>query len=264
MKKYNGDLGALLEVQCNSFVGYGSEFRDIDTLQKIFGWHPNWTRMSTIPENRLEWPLEPIDKELRCNDINTALAFGNHKGGSLQSELLQKLVSKDVHFGYCLPLPLDKARKIPGALLAPMNIQNQNTIDKHGRIAEKDCLTYNQSYKWPSGTSVNSRIITEELLPFMFGACIKRIVNWAISAQQKFSKSPIQASKFDFKSAFRRCHLNVASAVQTCTQLVEINILLMMLRLSFGEKPCPFEWDVISKSICDLANAILHDDSWDL
>jgi hypothetical protein len=98
----------------------------------------------------------------------------------------------------------------------------------------------------------------------MFGACIKRIVNWAISAQQKFpkSKSPILASKFVFKSAFQQCHLNAASAAQTCTQLVEINILLMMLRLSFGGKPCLFKWDIIFESICDLANTILHDNSW--
>ncbi len=81
-----------------------------------------------------------------------------------------------------------------------MNIQKKNTINKHGRILEKDCLTHNQSYKWQSGPSVNSR--TEELLPCMFGACIKRIVDWAISARQKFPKSPILASKFDFKSAF--------------------------------------------------------------
>jgi hypothetical protein len=38
---------------------------------------------------------------------------------------------------------------------------------------------------------------------------------------------------------------------------------MMMLRLSFGGKPCPFEWDVISESICNLANANLHKDSWD-
>ena len=44
---------------------------------------------------------------------------------------------------------------------------------------------------------------------------------------------------------------------------VKINILLMMLRLSFGGKPCPFKWDVISKSICDLANTILHNNRWD-
>jgi hypothetical protein len=152
---------------------------------------------------------------------------------------------------------------IHGALLAPMNIQKQNTINEHGRIIEKDGLTHDQSYKWPLGTSVNSRVITEELLPCMFGACIKRVVNWAVSARQKFPKSPILASKFDFKSAFRWCHLNAASAAQNCNQIVEINILLMMLRLSFGGKPCPFEWDVISESICNLANMILHDDSWD-
>ena len=85
--------------------------------------------------------LEPLNEELRCNDVDPALAFGNHKGASLQPKLLQKLVSKDVHFGYCLPLPLDKARKIPGALLAPVNIQKQNTINEQGRIVEKDCLT---------------------------------------------------------------------------------------------------------------------------
>jgi hypothetical protein len=32
IKKYNDDLGASLEVQRNSIVGYGSEFRDVDTL----------------------------------------------------------------------------------------------------------------------------------------------------------------------------------------------------------------------------------------
>jgi hypothetical protein len=37
----------------------------------------------------------------------------------------------------------------------------------------------------------------------------------------------------------------------------------MMLRLSFGGKPCPSEWGAISESICDLANAILHSEDWD-
>jgi hypothetical protein len=37
----------------------------------------------------------------------------------------------------------------------------------------------------------------------------------------------------------------------------------MMLWLSFGGKPCPFEWGVISETICDLANAILHSNDWD-
>jgi len=73
----------------------------------------------------------------------------------------------------------------------------------------------------------------------MFGACIKQIVNWAITAQCKSPNVRILASKFDFKSAFRQCHLHTATTVQTCTQLIEIGLLLMLLCLSFGGKPCP-------------------------
>jgi hypothetical protein len=36
-----------------------------------------------------------------------------------------------------------------------------------------------------------------------------------------------------------------------------------MLQLTFGGAPCPFEWNIISKSIHNLANAILHNDSRD-
>jgi hypothetical protein len=104
-----------------------------------------------------EWPLEPLNKECRLEDINEALAFGNHKGASLQPDILRKLVTKDIQFGYCLPLPFGKAMNIPGILLAPMNIQKQNTINEHGWIVEKDHLTHDQSFKWSSGTSVNNR-----------------------------------------------------------------------------------------------------------
>ena len=263
IRKYGGCLADALAAQKDSAVGYGSEFRVVATLSNIFQRHPNWTRMSRILTHGSEWPLAPINEECRLADVREALIFGNHKGALMKPDLLLQLMSKDVHFGYCLPLPLAKAEKIPGVLIAPMNIQQQNTINEFGRIIPKDRQTHNQSFKWSSGTSVNSRIKTEELLPCLFGACIKQIVNWVVTARRLFPNVPILASKTDFKSAFRQCHLNAATAVQTCTQLNKIGILLMMLRLSFGGKPCPFEWGVISETICDLANAILLSGDWD-
>jgi hypothetical protein len=263
MRKYGGRLTALLEAQQDSMVGYGSEFRDVGTLSKMFEHHPNWMRMSQIRTNGLEWPLKPLNKENRLADVREALSFGNHKGALMQPDILLQLMSKDVHFGYCPPLPLAKAEKIPDILIAPMNIQQQNTINEYGQIIPKDHQTHDQSFKWSLGTSVNSRVKTEELLLCMFGACIKRIVNWAVTARQLFPNVPILASMIDFKSAFQRCHLNVTMAVQTCTQLVKIGILLTMLRLSIGGKPCPSEWGIISETICNLANAILHNNDWD-
>ena len=191
--KHKGSLAASLESQRDSTVGYGLEFRDEATLYHLFACHPNWNRMTPILRNGSEWPLEPLDEDSQRADVDEALNFGNHKGASLQPELLKQFVSKDVHYGYCLPLPLGKATKIPNILIAPMNIQKQNTIDKFGWIVPKDRLTHDQSFEWSSGTSVNKRVITEELLPCMFGSCIRGIVNWAVTARRLYPNLPILA-----------------------------------------------------------------------
>ena len=141
------------------------EFRDKATLSHLFARHPNRNRMTQILRNGSKWPLKPLTKDKRRTDVAEALTFGNHTGASLQPELLKNLVSKDVHSGYCLPLPLVKATKIPNILITRMNIQKQNTIKEYGRIMPKDCLTHNQSFKWLSGTSVNRWGHHEWLLP---------------------------------------------------------------------------------------------------
>jgi hypothetical protein len=257
MHKHKGSLAASLESQRDSTVGYGSEFRDEATLYHLFARHPTWNWMTPILRNGSKWPLEPLNEDSRRADVDEALAFGNHKGALLQPELLKQLVSEDVHYRYCLPLPLRKATKIPNIPITPMNIQKQNTINEFGRIVPKDCLTQDQSLEWSSGTSVNKQAITEELLPCMFGSCIRQIVNWAVTASCLYPNQPILASKIDFKSAFQRMHLSADTASQTCTMLPELDILLMWLRLSFGGKPCPYMWGVFSETMCNLANAIL-------
>ena len=142
-------------------------------------------------------------------------------------ELLRKLVEKDIIHAYSLVLPLDKIIRIPDALMAPMNIMKQNTIDKHGRTMEKDRLTHDQSYKWKSDTSVNSRVRKNELLECRFGSCINRLINWVVAARQKFPGQRILASKIDYKSAYLRCHLSAETAIQTCTQLPDENLAIV-------------------------------------
>ena len=218
--------------------------------------------MRSILENGSTWPLEYLPAANKKRDLVEALAFGNHKGAKANPKLLRKLVEKDVLFGYGLVLPLESLRAIPGALLAPMNTMKQNTIDEHGRIIEKDRLTHDESYTWGSGTSVNSRVVKDSLLPCRFGACLKRLMNWAVAARKKYPNKRILASKIDYKSTYRRCHLNAQYAVQTCTQLPEEDLAILVLRLTFGGSPCPYEWGVISESVCDLAMAILHSNDW--
>ncbi len=69
-------------------------------------------------------------------------------------------------------------------------------------------------------------------------------------------------TKIDYKSAYHCCNLNWLTAVQTITQLPDKELAIILLQLTFGGSPGPYEWGVISKSICNLANALLPDDKW--
>ena len=205
-----------------------------------------------------------IEEKQRQQDVGEALEFGNHKQAELDPELLTSLVVDDVTHGFALPLPLEKISRIRGVLLAPLNIASQDTIDEQGKCIPKKRLTHDQSYIFNgSGTSVNSRVDKTKLTPCLFGWAIRRLTHWIVSARLKYPNCIIYATKLDFKSAYRRCHLHASTAVQSCAQLPHLHIALLMLRLTFGGTPCPYEWSTISDLICDLATAILTDDHWD-
>ncbi len=218
--------------------------------------------MKTVLIKGSEWPLLTLNNFKQLKDINDALKFGNHKGANQQQELLLKLVKDDVVRGFALPLPLNKIKKIPGILLPPLNIQLQMAINKRGEIIPKNRLNHDQSWKWQSGTSVNSRVNKIKLMPCYFGKALKWLINWAVATRKLHPKKRILASKLDVKAAFRRLHLNTSTVVQTCTQLPAPCPALMMLWLSFGGVPCFLEWGAILESICNLINAILHHNNW--
>ncbi len=131
----------------DSPLGYGSEFRKSTTLASLLHLHPNWTCLNLLLNEGSSWPLDAISNLDQQADIKEALTFENHKGATNNHELLESLMNDDVIHGFALPLPLPKIKNIKGALLAPLNIQAQHSIDETGRIVDKDRLTHDQSYK---------------------------------------------------------------------------------------------------------------------
>ncbi len=147
MRRFDNNLGKALKAQQDLPLGYGFEFQKADVLEPLFHLHPKWERFKNLLNNGLVWPLAEISKEKRVKDVEEALTFGNHKGATKQPDLLKLLVNNDIIHGFALPLPLNKIARIQGILLAPLNIQAQNTINDTGRIVPKDRLTHDQSYK---------------------------------------------------------------------------------------------------------------------
>jgi hypothetical protein len=177
LEKYKFSLERALDAQSDSPLGYGKEFRPPDILHLVFDQHLLWNWMEAILTNGSKWPLEEVSKASRTSDLQDALTFGNHKGASKKPDLLLKLISKDVKYGYSVPIPLESVTRIPGLEMAPMNIMVQNRINEFGRVIPKDRLTHDQSWKWGSGTFINSRVRKELLQECRYGFCIRRIVN---------------------------------------------------------------------------------------
>ncbi len=90
-----------------------------------------------------------------------------------------------------------------------------------------------------------------------------RLLSWIVVARRKFPMAPIALQTINIKSAYRWCHLNTITAMQTITQLPDDKLGIIMLRLTFGGIPCPFKWNILLESIRDLANEILFDENWD-
>jgi hypothetical protein len=208
-----------------------------------------------------KWPLMEISKSNRMADLTNALQFGNHKGASQKPDLLKKLILDDIRYGYGLGIPRGKISHLPNACVAPMNITKQFTLDVGVEIVDKERLTHDQSFRWQSGSSVNRRVIQDSLQHCMYGCCLMQLLCWIVAARRNFPKAPIALQKIDIKSAYQRCHRNAITAMQTITQLPDNKLGIIMLCLTFGGAPCPFEWNILSESIHDLANKILFDEN---
>lgn len=257
------NLGKALASQKGSQLEYGSEFRDTATLHYIFAKHPLWHRLKSQLKFGTSFPLEDLSFDKRKQDVKEALEYGNHKGVANDIELFSTMMNNDVIHGYSLVLPRSKIIEIDGALLAPMNIADQNTINERGEIVAKKRLTHNQSYKFSSGTSVNSRVIKDDLQDCMYGSCLFRIIHEILNLRAKHPHKRVLLQKIDWKAAYRRSHLNWKTAIQTITQSVEMDLAFLSLRLTFGGAPNPNYWGEVSESTTDLANALLRLDDWD-
>ena len=106
------------------------------------------------------------------------LARGNHKSAKDRAEDLKSLVRKDIECGFQLPISQEAVLKIPHACIAPYGIVDQTTINDQGQTIAKLWLAHDQSYKFKSETSVNSRIEPDDLLKLTYGKCLSHILHY--------------------------------------------------------------------------------------
>ena len=148
--KKHGSLLNAINAQDGTPMELGSEFRPIHILEKNFRHHPLWSDRSSGIKSGFNYPLTPLSNTDRKLDLQEVFIFGNHTGVDKHRDFYLNLIQKDVVHGYCLPFPLSTIKSIPGAIVSPLNIAEQNKINERGEIIPSKRLTHNQSmiYKY--------------------------------------------------------------------------------------------------------------------
>jgi hypothetical protein len=261
-ESFERSLEKVIASDPNSIMAYGSEFKPPEILAPLLASHPLWPHFKRILENGSDPPRAQLDEASRKRALEAALLRGNHKSAKKDEKGLAALLIDDVNRGYCLPLPLDQVRNIPGLSLQPMGVTIQSTINEQNEIVSKKRLTHDSTFEVLGDIpSHNKRIKMEDLVACRFGWALLRIMHLVVSLRQRNPTTPIYTQKVDWSKAYRREHYSASTALECATQCGDL--LLVPLRLTFGGSSNASEFCNCSETVCDLTNELLHCKDWD-
>jgi hypothetical protein len=140
---------------------------------------------------------------------------------------LTEMLKDEVSRGWQLILPCEAALQIPNAILAPLGLVKQDTINEFGEIIPKWRLIHNQSFNIIKGTSrsINDHLITDDLTPCRYCKALNRHIHFIIGLQSRHPTVRILQVKVDWKSAYRRLHQEALTAIQS---MVMIGIFVLI------------------------------------
>ena len=163
--------------------------------------HPLWSHRTIHLSQGSNYPLNPISDKARQKDVAAALTYRNHKS-SIRNPKFTSNMENEITHDWALPLPPTFAHAIPDTEVAPHGCVIQSTINELGEIMEKDRVTHNQSFPGAfSDTSVNGRVVDEELLLCFYGHMNWRTIHYIVVCCMRHPHRRIWISKIDWKSA---------------------------------------------------------------
>jgi hypothetical protein len=256
LASYDHDFEQFLGAHQATTLGFGSEFRPLPQLERVLGPHDNFPFFRRILQGGMGYSFkEEISEKQRCDELAANVARGNHKSADASAEKVLKLLKKDVHHGFSLPVNPDLVFKLKGALVQPCGIVQQFALTASGERELKERLTQDLSYSLTEDSiSVNDRVDMSQYAEMVYGWCLLRIIHFIVALRLDFPDKKIFLAKYDFSDAYRRVAHSASAAVQSI--IVFAGIAFIALRLTFGGSPNPPTWCAFSEMVADLSNEI--------
>ena len=179
------DLGSLVRAYEDTTLGFGSEFRTVNELRPLLGNHCHFERLAELLTNGMDYVFTRELSELeRGSEVKAMLARGNHKSAQADQVQVGRLIAKDVLHGFTIPIPVGVVTSIPGAMVQPLGLVQQWTVDADGNRMIKYRLTQDLSFstdKTAVPVSINSRFNMSSYPEMVYGWCLPRIMHYVIS-----------------------------------------------------------------------------------
>jgi hypothetical protein len=106
-----------------------------------------------------------ITEPEREKEVLAMLQRGNHKSAQEEPAIVEQLLSKDVVHGFSMVIPIELVPLIPNAMVQPVGLAKQWTLDEKGNRKIKHRITQDRSYsetRKEEPLSINSRIDMEQ------------------------------------------------------------------------------------------------------
>jgi hypothetical protein len=101
----NFDLKTFLAKNQNSTLAFGSEFCPTSQLETILGPHPNFPFFKKVLANGMDFHFDQeLSENERLAELDEMMVRGNHKSAQENEDDVKRLLQKDVHRGFSLPV----------------------------------------------------------------------------------------------------------------------------------------------------------------
>ena len=263
LKECDFDLKTFLNNNQNSTLAFRSEFRPTPQLEMILGQHPNFPFFKQVLAHGMDFYFDQALSETeRLAKLDEIIVRGNHKLAQENEDDVKRLLQKDVHHGFSLPVTPEIVRKLKGAMVQPAGLALQFALLEDGSRVPKRRLTQDSSFAltFPKA-SVNERIDMDAYPQMIYGWCLSRIIHFIVALRLRHPSKKIFIAKYDYSDAYRRIAHSASAAAQSI--IVIAGIAYIALRLTFGGSPNPPTWCAFSEMVTDLSNEIPLCHDWD-
>lgn len=174
-----------------------------------------------------------LNENQRLQEVQASLQYRNHKSVTNNQRLLEEYITKDIKFGFALPINKTAVTDILKYLVQPGGLAKQFTLSPDGTRVPQEQLTHNLTFKHTGNNIyVKNQLNLDEYPEMYYRHCLSQVIHFIVALRWRFPDKKIFIAKFDFSAVYCCLTQSTTTAIQSI--LVSSTIAFVYLCMTFG------------------------------